>query len=48
VYNVKLFSITGSAFLLIFRFTASFFPLIDREVIEGVNWELGKRCACKC
>jgi len=37
VYNVRLFGITGSAFLLIFRFTALFFPLIDGEVIEGVD-----------
>jgi len=48
VYNVRLFGITGFAFLLIFRFTASFFPLMDGEVIEGVDWELGKRCACRC
>jgi len=48
VYDVRLFGITSSAFLLIFWFTASFLPLMDREVIKGVDWELGERCACRC
>ena len=47
MYNVRLFNITGFTFLLIFQFTASFLPLIDGEVIEGVNWELGERCTRK-
>ena len=44
MYNVRLFNITGFTFLPIFQFTALFLPLIDGEVIKGVNWELGERC----
>jgi len=47
VHDVRLFNITSSAFLPIFWFTALFLPLMDGEVIKGINWELGERYACK-